>query len=180
MIIWLSSYPKSGNTWVRSFLSSLIYTENGEANFKSLENIIQYPQRRFFNQLDDPRYSEGYRIFILSKIVDFVLINPVTGSGFLGCWVLFDTGSCSTHNQYTDVLFRTGFIGFLIYIYILLRILKYLKKMHNDLFFGLIGVLIYGLFHETFKLSQGAFILSFLFAMTFSINKSSYKNNQII
>ena len=52
MIIWLSSYPKSGNTWVRSFLSSLIYTENGEANFKSLENIIQYPQRRFFNQLD--------------------------------------------------------------------------------------------------------------------------------
>ena len=52
MIIWLSSYPKSGNTWVRSFLSSLIYTENGEANFKSLENIMQYPQRRFFNQLD--------------------------------------------------------------------------------------------------------------------------------
>ena len=52
MITWLASYPKSGNTWVRSFLSSLIYTENGEANFKSLENIMQYPQRRFFNQLD--------------------------------------------------------------------------------------------------------------------------------
>ena len=126
-------------------------------------------------QLSDPRYSEGYRIFILSKITDFVLSNPITGSGFLGCWVLFENKSCSTHNQYTDVLFRTGLFGFLIYIYILLRMLKYLKKMHKDLFFGLIGVLIYGLFHETFKLSQGAFILSFLFAMTFSLNKSSYK-----
>ena len=52
MIIWLASYPKSGNTWVRSFLSSLIYTENGKANFKSLKNIMQYPQRRFFNTLD--------------------------------------------------------------------------------------------------------------------------------
>tara|TARA_Y100001935_G_C17283060_1_gene498683 strand:- start:5 stop:865 length:861 start_codon:yes stop_codon:yes gene_type:complete len=51
MIIWLASYPKSGNTWVRSFLSSLIYTKNGEANFESLKNIMQYPQRRFFNNL---------------------------------------------------------------------------------------------------------------------------------
>ena len=51
MIIWLASYPKSGNTWVRCFLSSLIYTENGEANFESLKNIMQYPQRRFFNNL---------------------------------------------------------------------------------------------------------------------------------
>ena len=114
---------------------------------------------RFLDQIDDPGFSEGYRIYIFKKIIDFVLSNPVTGSGFLGCWVLFDTGSCSSHNQYTDVLFRTGFFGFLIYVYILLRILKYLKKMHKDLFFGIIGVLIYGLFHETFKLSQGAFIL---------------------
>ena len=25
MIIWLASYPKSGNTWVRQFLAYLIY-----------------------------------------------------------------------------------------------------------------------------------------------------------
>ena len=28
MIFWLASYPKSGNTWVRTFLSTLIYSEN--------------------------------------------------------------------------------------------------------------------------------------------------------
>ena len=30
---------------------------------------------------------------------------------------------------------------------------------------GGFGVLIYGLFHETFKLSQGAFVLAFLLGM---------------
>ena len=48
MIIWLTSYPKSGNTWVRSFLSSLIYTEDGNANFDALKKIIQYPLRSHF------------------------------------------------------------------------------------------------------------------------------------
>ena len=28
MIIWLASYPKSGNTWIRSFIISLL-SENG-------------------------------------------------------------------------------------------------------------------------------------------------------
>ena len=48
MIIWLTSYPKSGNTWVRSFLSSLIYTEDGNANFDSIKKISQYPLRSHF------------------------------------------------------------------------------------------------------------------------------------
>ena len=57
MIIWLASYPKSGNTWVRSFLSSLLFDENNEANFNSILNIKQYPLRSHFknllNNLDD-------------------------------------------------------------------------------------------------------------------------------
>ena len=34
MIIWLASYPKSGNTWVRSMVASLLYTDDGFFNFK--------------------------------------------------------------------------------------------------------------------------------------------------
>jgi hypothetical protein len=30
MIIWLASYPKSGNTWVRSLLSAYYYSKNGK------------------------------------------------------------------------------------------------------------------------------------------------------
>ncbi len=51
MIIWLASYPKSGNTWVRSFLTSLLYNENNEANLKNLIHIQQYPLRSHFNNL---------------------------------------------------------------------------------------------------------------------------------
>ena len=33
MIIWIASYPKSGNTWVRSIISSLIYSTDGNFDF---------------------------------------------------------------------------------------------------------------------------------------------------
>ena len=51
MIIWIASYPKSGNTWVRSMIGSLLYTEDGIFNFKNLENIKQFPSIRYFNNL---------------------------------------------------------------------------------------------------------------------------------
>ena len=47
MIIWVASYPKSGNTWVRSIISSLVYTKDGIFDFPSIKKIEQYPQRRF-------------------------------------------------------------------------------------------------------------------------------------
>ena len=28
MIIWLASYPKSGNTWIRIFLDTLLFSQN--------------------------------------------------------------------------------------------------------------------------------------------------------
>ena len=54
MIIWLASYPKSGNTWVRSFISSLLYSNDGTNDFSKLENIKQFPVRsQFQNFIDD-------------------------------------------------------------------------------------------------------------------------------
>jgi len=119
--------------------------------------------------------SEGYRIYILKLITQFVLQNPLTGSGFLGVWILFEDHSGSSHNQYTDLLFRTGIIGFLIYIYMLVKVSIYLYKPHPGIFWGLIGVFIYGLFHETFKESHGGFILAFLFGM-YATNKRIKSN----
>ena len=51
MIVWLASYPKSGNTWVRSFISSLIFTNNGEVDFNAMQKISQYPKRSHFTSL---------------------------------------------------------------------------------------------------------------------------------
>ena len=51
MIIWLASYPKSGNTWVRHFLASLIYSNQGKVGLEKLGFIMQYPKRDQFEKL---------------------------------------------------------------------------------------------------------------------------------
>ena len=50
MIIWLASYPKSGNTWLRSIVSALIYTEDGLFNFDLLKKIQQFPAQKYFKE----------------------------------------------------------------------------------------------------------------------------------
>ena len=43
MIIWVASYPKSGNTWVRALLTSYYYTDDGHYDPKQLIQIPDYP-----------------------------------------------------------------------------------------------------------------------------------------
>ncbi len=49
MIIWIASYPKSGNTWVRSFLSAYYFSDDGKFNFELLKKIKQFPNKEFFD-----------------------------------------------------------------------------------------------------------------------------------
>ena len=56
MIIWIASYPKSGNTWLRSLISSYYYSEKGHFNQNFLPNISQFPQEKYFKSFNyDPR-----------------------------------------------------------------------------------------------------------------------------
>ena len=49
MIIWIASYPKSGNTWVKSLLSAYLYSKDGTFNnFDLLKKIEQFPSKRYF------------------------------------------------------------------------------------------------------------------------------------
>ena len=48
MIIWIASYPRSGNTWVRSFLSTYIYGEKNSSVFKNIKKIINFPNISHF------------------------------------------------------------------------------------------------------------------------------------
>ena len=52
MIIWLASYPKSGNTWIRSIISLLLFSKDGKMeNFNLLSSIEQYPTKKYFFDL---------------------------------------------------------------------------------------------------------------------------------
>ena len=47
MIIWIASYPKSGNTWVRSLLSAYLYSSEGNFNFNLLKKIPKFPSKKY-------------------------------------------------------------------------------------------------------------------------------------
>ena len=47
MIIWIASYPKSGNTYLRSFLASYYFSDDGKFSFDQLLNIHQFPNMKF-------------------------------------------------------------------------------------------------------------------------------------
>jgi hypothetical protein len=51
MFIWLASYPKSGNTLVRSLLSSYFFSKDGIYDFSLSENIKQFPTIKLFEDL---------------------------------------------------------------------------------------------------------------------------------
>ena len=61
MIIWLTSYPKSGNTWVRAFLAAYYHSKDGVFDFKLLEKIDQYPKAKYFDKkIDKPGEINQY------------------------------------------------------------------------------------------------------------------------
>jgi O-antigen ligase len=129
---------------------------------------------------DDQEASEGYRVFMFQKIMEFIIYNPFTGSGYLGVWILFDDLSGSAHSQYLDVLFRTGVFGFLAYMYLLYRLLRSFHLREPALFWGLISMLIYGIVHETFKLSHGMFILAFMLGMMVQYRPANYLDSRAL
>ena len=95
MIIWLASYPKSGNTWLRALLSSYFFSSNGNFNLKMLENIKSFPTEdnfknykdKFNNPGDTSKYwiSEQERINLSKKVMflkTHMAVCKVNGNSF--------------------------------------------------------------------------------------------------
>ena len=53
MIIWIASYPKSGNTWIRSLLSSYLFSDDGKFSFKLLRNMEQFSSKNLSLNLSE-------------------------------------------------------------------------------------------------------------------------------
>ncbi len=69
MIIWLASYPKSGNTLLRSILSSYFYSVDGDFNFQNLSKISQFPLKHHFMSLgvNSENDQEVFKNFIKAQ-----------------------------------------------------------------------------------------------------------------
>ena len=72
MILWLSSYPKSGNTWARIFLTNYLFEET-EDPFANIDKIRSYPRKSFFNFLEKKDFEslkdreQNFRQYIISQ-----------------------------------------------------------------------------------------------------------------
>ena len=66
MIVWLASYPKSGNTYVRSMLASYFFSKDGSYDFSLIKNIKQFPHGGLFQELgiDIKNHSEVINNYI--------------------------------------------------------------------------------------------------------------------
>jgi len=53
MIIWISSYPKSGNTWLRSLISNYFFSKDGNFSFELIKQIDSFPSSKFFRNYED-------------------------------------------------------------------------------------------------------------------------------
>ena len=59
MFIWLASYPKSGNTLIRSMISAYFFTKDGYFNFDLIKNIKKFPSKELFIKFGfDPTNTE--------------------------------------------------------------------------------------------------------------------------
>ena len=74
MIIWLASYPKSGNTLLRSILATYFFSEDGNFNFNHLYKISQFPNVNSFLRLgldvsNENKIFENY-IKVQSEVIN--------------------------------------------------------------------------------------------------------------
>ena len=86
MIIWLASYPKSGNTWLRAFITSLIYKEENLNVLNKLKQIHAYPlSKDFYNLLDNfenfknisENWEKSQSILNLDKKIKFLKTHHI-------------------------------------------------------------------------------------------------------
>ena len=72
MFVWLASYPKSGNTLVRSLLASYFFSEDGNYDFEQLKNINQFPDTALFKKFNIDLTNEENVIKNYIKVQEFI------------------------------------------------------------------------------------------------------------
>ncbi len=75
MIIWIASYPKSGNTWIRNIVNQIVYSDfkNNEDVFSDSDRIRRYPNKK--DILDLPEIPEKYTELQKKSVIDHTIKN---------------------------------------------------------------------------------------------------------
>jgi len=107
--------------------------------------------------------SEAERLYHWKIALQIWGESPVLGTGFAGIYHYSNLGS--VHNQYLDVLMRTGVIGLILYIFLWIKLFTHFFY-RPEICAGLIAIFSYGFFHETTKLPYLAVLFFVLCSKT--------------
>lgn len=73
MIFWIASYPKSGNTWLRTLLTAYYYTDDGVFRDNNLlKNIGQFPEKKHFKKFKYNSSLPGDTIRLLIEAQELI------------------------------------------------------------------------------------------------------------
>jgi len=77
MIIWLASYPKSGNTWVRTIINQIIFNDVKSKNevFDNLSRIKRYPSKTDIIGLPQIPNTRNLTKEQKKEVIDFTIKN---------------------------------------------------------------------------------------------------------
>ena len=68
MILWLASYPKSGNTWLRLLISNYLWSESTNI-FDNLEYIPKFPKKNYFEGIVDEESLKKDRLEVFKYFI---------------------------------------------------------------------------------------------------------------
>ena len=111
-IFWISSYPKSGNTWMRAIISSLFFSSDGKFDFNLLDKIkyFDYHSRyKFVKKINLYDYDNLHKISSVSKY--WMKAQELADVG--GDFAFFKTHSANliiNNYNYTNEQTTRGFI----------------------------------------------------------------------
>ena len=111
-IIWVSSYPKSGNTWLRAILASLFYSIDGKFNFELLKNIKHFDSPENYLFVKDINIDD-YESLSKIKVISKYRIQAQENLKIKKKFIFFKTHSANAslnHNQYTNEKNSLGLI----------------------------------------------------------------------
>ncbi len=97
MIIWIASYPKSGNTYLRSFISSYYFSKNGIFKFNDLINIQQFPNIKF-TKLNNESKEDASKSWIFNQNSFFVK-DKTTFLKTHNCLMEYEGNKFTTENE---------------------------------------------------------------------------------
>ena len=106
MILWLASYPKSGNTWVRLLITH--YFSKNKDLFKNIEKIKSFPTKDQFNGIFDEKLLKEEPLKLFDHFIEAQI--KINENKKLNILKTHNFGGSIRGNEFTNKINTSGII----------------------------------------------------------------------